>query len=203
MRGFLARPVAGRREGDKQVPGSAVEPSDPSRPIAGIGYPRTLGRLVEGKNINPETLLATDYLNHFNEIVMLLELVPSMPECFDDVKSWQPKGYAQHFLDTNFANRDLAILAYENAPVRYRRPFDEVVAHIDRIALEGIGAMPALIEANDPLRLEDYVGRLTRSLQKLIDIASAIIHGHEMTAEQSEIDILLDDRLAPVGNPAA
>lgn len=32
-------------------------------------------------NINPRTGLATDYLNHFNEAVMLLEMVPDMPEC--------------------------------------------------------------------------------------------------------------------------
>ena len=30
---------------------------------------------VRGSNINEETLLATDYLNHFNEAIMLLELV--------------------------------------------------------------------------------------------------------------------------------
>ena len=39
---------------------------------------------AQGTNIDPQTLLATDYLNHFNEIVMLLELIPDMPECFED-----------------------------------------------------------------------------------------------------------------------
>ena len=29
---------------------------------------------VRGKNINEETLLATDYLNHFNEIIMLFDI---------------------------------------------------------------------------------------------------------------------------------
>ena len=32
-------------------------------------------------NINPKTRLASDYLNHFNEAIMLLDLLPSMPEC--------------------------------------------------------------------------------------------------------------------------
>lgn len=35
-------------------------------------------------NINPRTGLATDYLNHFNEAVMLLEMIPDMPECAED-----------------------------------------------------------------------------------------------------------------------
>ena len=39
---------------------------------------------VRDSNIDETTLLATDYLNHFNEIVMLLEMVPEMPEMLDD-----------------------------------------------------------------------------------------------------------------------
>ncbi len=35
---------------------------------------------VRGTNINEQTLLATDYLNHFNEIAMMLEMIPDMPE---------------------------------------------------------------------------------------------------------------------------
>ncbi len=52
-------------------------------------YTGTYRLLVKGKNINEDTLMATDYLNHFNEIIMLLEMVPSMPECFDDCQEWQ------------------------------------------------------------------------------------------------------------------
>ena len=32
-------------------------------------------------NINPRTGLASDYLNHFNEAVMLLDLLQQAPEC--------------------------------------------------------------------------------------------------------------------------
>ncbi len=90
-------------------------------------HSRTLARLVKGKNINEETLLATDYLNHFNEIVMLLDMVPTMPECLDDAKAWAPKSYEAHFRDSAFADKDLAILAYLNAPPKFRVPFDITV----------------------------------------------------------------------------
>ena len=70
---------------------------DIERPAGGIGFPRTLRRLVQGKNIHQDTLLATDYLNHFNEIVMLLELVADMPDCLEDALEWQPKSYEDHF----------------------------------------------------------------------------------------------------------
>src|SRR5262249_53928612 len=53
-------------------------------------------------NINPVSLLATDYLNHFNEAVMLLELIPDMPDMLTDAKRWAPKPYKQHFRDSGF-----------------------------------------------------------------------------------------------------
>ncbi len=52
-------------------------------------------------NINPRTGLATDYLNHFNEAIMLLELIPDMPDCYELFLEWQPLSYAEHFIKSN------------------------------------------------------------------------------------------------------
>jgi len=40
-------------------------------------------------NINPNTGLATDHLNHFNEAIMLLEMVVELPDCIADLNAWQ------------------------------------------------------------------------------------------------------------------
>ena len=48
-------------------------------------------------NVNPATGLATDYLNHFNEAIMLLEMLPSAPEFRDDFLRWQPVSYREYF----------------------------------------------------------------------------------------------------------
>ena len=64
---------------------------------------------LRAANIHPETRLATDYLNHFNEVIMLLELVPSMPDCIDDVLIWQPASYEEHFRRSHYRDKDLAI----------------------------------------------------------------------------------------------
>ncbi len=37
--------------------------------------------------VNPASGIANDYLNLFNEIVMLIEQLPTMPELFDDIKA--------------------------------------------------------------------------------------------------------------------
>ena len=155
---------------------------------AGPSDPRTLAKLVQGKNIHVETLLATDYLNHLNEIIMLLGMIPSMPECLDDAKDWAPKTYVQHFQDSNFADKDLAIFAYENAPERYRRPFESTIAHINELAAEGIADIEKVLETGEQGRIEDTVATISRNMQKFIDVASAIIHGDVRTMDQAEID---------------
>lgn len=151
----------------------------------------TLRLLVKGKNINEKTLLATDYLNHFNEIIMLLEMVPSMPECLEDVQDWAPKSYPAHFRDSGFSDKDLAILAYENAPERFRQPFDAVVAQMDRMIAEGVAAITKSVADTNEALVAQQVTELTEELRRLIDRASAIIHGDERFADQSEIDSII------------
>jgi hypothetical protein len=154
----------------------------------GSSHARTLAKLVQGKNIHEETLLATDYLNHFNEIIMLLDMIPGMPECLEDAKAWEPKTYVEHFRDSGFADKDLAIFAYENAPERYRRPFESTIAHINDLAAEGIVEIEKALETGEQGRIEETVATISRNLQKFIDVASAIIHGDARTMDQAEVD---------------
>src|SRR6267154_5930424 len=92
---------------------SPSAPSEATPPSAGIDAARAAE--LKAANINPQTGLATDYLNHFNEAIMLLEMIPDMPECSEDFLQWSPLSYAEHFTASNFKARDLAISAYESA----------------------------------------------------------------------------------------
>src|SRR6266542_2296009 len=83
---------------------------------------------LRAANINPRTGLATDYLNHFNEAVMLLEMVPDMPECAEDFLTWTPLSYAEHFWASNFKARYLAIEAYECADTKVSDNFVNLTA---------------------------------------------------------------------------
>lgn len=160
----------------------------PGRPV----HSRTLGLLVKGKNINEETLLATDYLNHFNEIVMILDMIPMMPECLDDAKAWAPKTYQAHFRDSVFTDKELAILAYENAPSRFREPFDDTVAKMDALVAQGLSAIEQAVATGEQGRIELAVADVSRSLQSYIDRCSAIIHGRTSKLDQSAVDALFD-----------
>ena len=146
---------------------------------------------VRGTNINEQTLLATDYLNHFNEIAMMLEMIPDMPEFLGEAREWRPKSYPDHFRDSGFSDKDLAIAAYDHAPARYRRSFEETVARIDRIVALGLDRIEARLADGDGKAAARAASGASRGLAKLIDIASAIIHGGEPTVDQDEIDDLL------------
>jgi hypothetical protein len=148
---------------------------------------------AQGANIDPQTLLATDYLNHFNEIVMLLELIPDMSECLEDAEAWAPKSYQDHFRDSQFRDRELAVEAYEHVPPCYREPFDDVISQMNRIVPLGLLRIRETLGADQPERLRMICSEVSLRLQKMIDIASAIIHGSTKRLDQAEIDGFLAD----------
>ncbi len=88
-------------------------------------------------NINPDTGLATDYLNHFNEVAMLVDMLPSMPDVAEDVLEWRPVTYPDHFLITGFRAKELAIEAFnqcdEDIRARFSAACSDVEAGITRI----------------------------------------------------------------------
>jgi len=146
---------------------------------------------VEGTNISSTTLLATDYLNHFNEIVMLLEMVPDMPDMIEDCKEWAPKSYQEHFRESAFSDRELAIEAYEHVPAKFRQPFEETIEHLNTIVGHAISQLETIVETGDDELLRVTAGAVTTSLQKFMDVASGIIHGSAKTMSQDEIDAAL------------
>ncbi len=148
---------------------------------------------VKGSNLDETTLLATDYLNHFNEIVMLLEMVPDMPDMLEEVKAWQPKSYKDHFVDSTIADKDLAIEAYDLVPRIYREPFEQTVEQINAMVASTIRRLEKNLAAGEADVLRANAENLSRLIQRLMDMASAIIHGSAKTMDQSEIDTLLGD----------
>lgn len=158
--------------------------NDSSDPQAEGGWRE---RLREA-NIHPETCLATDYLNHFNEAVMLLELVPEAPELLDDIRHWHPRGYQEHFRDSRFEKRELACTAYERSPDRYRIPFDLTVRTLNRRLRHAIAEVEALLrQGAGHDELASCVHGSCQSLKQLVAIAGAIINGNEVTVRDRRI----------------
>jgi hypothetical protein len=147
---------------------------------------------LAGTNINGETLLATDYLNHFNEVVMLLEMLPGMPDCLEDLRDWQPKSYPAHFADSVFSDRDLAIEAFALVPPEYLRPFVQVVENLDSAILAAVEHAGKAMDNGGTEGLAAMVKGAMPGIQSLLDTASAIINGAVVSLDQDEIDSILE-----------
>ena len=155
----------------------------------------TLRARVRGTNINEQTLLATGFLNYFNEIVMTLEMLPDMPELLEEIKAWQPKTYQDHFRDRVFTEKDLAIKAYRHAPAKCRRALETTIVQISRligIAVKRAGGATRGKQNRRGAHRHHPPPAACRLLQAPMDHASAIVSGGESTMDQADIDVLLE-----------
>jgi hypothetical protein len=169
---------------DLTMPGKTARPeypmtaplsttSDGSRPI-------DPARLAAA-NINPKTGLATDYLNHFNEAIMLLDLLPQTPECIVELIGWEPLTYQEHFAASHFKDRDLAIAAYAAAAPTARLRLDELADTMNALLVATCEAFQrrASLDAANALAAETAA-----RLKPLVARAGAVINGYDL--EHSE-----------------
>jgi hypothetical protein len=150
----------------------------------------------DGTNINPRTLLATDFLNHFNEAIMLLEMLPAAPECKEDFLAWRPMSYREHFAASHFKHRDLAIAAYEVSDPVFRNELDELAGHMTKILTVTIEGMRHELS---PRTLSVLAESTARWLKPLVARAGAVINGElagpvtrDEPVPQDTVDALFD-----------
>jgi len=146
---------------------------------------------VIGTIIRQKTLLSSDYLNHFNDIIMLIELVPDAPEYLEECLQWRPVSYAEHFGASSIVDGRLAIEAYDLSPGEYRRRFDAVVADMEQLVVISIQRLKAAMETGDERRIRSIAEDSGKALRDLVAVASAVIHGETPVLRQSEIDEIL------------
>lgn len=91
--------------------------------------------------VNPVSGLANDYLNLFNELVMMLEQLPQMPELIDDLLAWRPVGYQDYFQKSQLPGRHSALAAYETLDPLFKRRFEGFVNELDTIAVASVAAV--------------------------------------------------------------
>jgi len=147
-----------------------------------------------GTNVNEQTLLATDYLNHFNEVVMTLEMLADMPEILEEAQIWAPKTYKDHFRDSTIADRELAVEAFDHVPPKFKEPFEQNIAKINTLITTSVERLSDDIANGDMELVRVNAQALSQIIQRLMDMCSANIHGSATTMDQSEIDNIIGSR---------
>ena len=140
---------------------------------------------LRAANINPRTGLATDYLNHFNEAIMLLEMIPDMPECAEDFLGWQPLSYSEHFTASNFRARDLAIETYNSADPAIRAEFDNLTSAMTSI-LTAVGS--AMREVRQDKTRATLAEQATGWVKPLVTLAGGVINGR---GNEADVDYIM------------
>lgn len=141
-------------------------------------------------NVNPATGLATDYLNLFNEAIMLFEMGLDMPDMAEELADWQRRGYIEHFEKSGFEMKEVVIAAYHHAPADIRRDFDEVCERALTVFNSSIDILMSsnLAEAAAHADLSDRLS----DMKALVVEMDSHIHGRDPARKslQSEVDAL-------------
>jgi hypothetical protein len=162
---------------------TAPKPARPDRQTDPEEEARALQ--LRAANINPRTGLATDYLNHFNEAIMLLDMIPDMPECAEQFLEWQPRSYREHFAASRFKARDLAIAAYDSANPQIRTEFDNITGAMSSILAAVSQAMRAVSQDKTRIALAQQA---TGWVKPLAMLAGGIINGRDA---ETDIDYIM------------
>jgi hypothetical protein len=146
--------------------------------------------------VNPASGLANDYLNLFNEIVMLMEQLPSMPELIDDIFAWRPTSYQDYFTRSVLPGRGSALEAYAALSQTFRRDFEALVEELDRMAVGAIAAIRRHHKTkgdSEPYTLAGLCTRSGEKMREVLDRATKLVnYGPGQGGEAAQV---LADRL--------
>jgi hypothetical protein len=140
--------------------------------------------------INPASGLANDYLNLFNEIVMLIEQLPDMPELIDDLLAWRPTTYQDYFTRSILPGRHSALGAYAELDEGFRQKFELIVAELDRMATGAVALIRRHLRkkgTSDPEALTELCAKAGAAMRAILDRAATTVnHGVAQASESAQ-----------------
>ena len=106
-----------------------------------------MARDARGRSDQPEdsnggvTGLSNDYLNHYVEVLLLIEMAPHDPTLCADLSDWWPISYVEYFSSSQLDHASRAKAAYEALPSEDRRRFERLVAAMETLATLAVFAL--------------------------------------------------------------
>ena len=168
---------------------------DSTRNVQAQGVGDRCARLAAA-NVNPATGLASDYLNHFNEAIMLLEMLADCAECMGAFLAWRPKNYREHFIDSDSECGQIAVAAYDLADPDARARLETLTDAMTAVLEATRTAINAGIRTGmSPTSVAAVAGHASAALRPLVARAGAVINGepamHGTPSPQLAVDALM------------
>ena len=116
--------------------------------------------------------LSTDYLNHYSEIIMLIEMASFDDALVTELSGWQPIGYREYFLRSPLRRAGSALAAYDALPQEERSAFGQIMAALDTLACGAILALQRPYQTQNVVLVGEVIGP---AMHRLMDRAAAFL----------------------------
>ncbi|MSP44181.1 MAG: hypothetical protein EXR08_12635 [Alphaproteobacteria bacterium] len=123
---------------------------------------------------------------------MIIDMISDMAECVEDVTAWRPKSYVEHFRDSGFSDKDLAIAAYDYVPDIYKRPFETIITQLNGLILQVAEQLREATSQGDHAEIA-RAARFAPELRLLAEKAGRIINGYAEGTHQEAINTMLNN----------
>ena len=173
--------------------------NEPAFEVAGDGLEARAACLV-----NPASGVANDYLNHFNEILLLIENLPTLlPEMLDELLAWKPVSYREYFTRSLLPGSAGALQIYDRLDSAFRREFESTIADVDAMArkcVDVIGSHRNPAGEIDPEQVAEFCESASKAIRGTLNRAADLVnHGRTSPRETAQI---MADRILTCSNQA-
>lgn len=184
-----------------------LPPAQPTPELEGIG-PGGVDASLPSNESAPDGAfaaacagLSNDFLNHYSEVLMLIEMAVDDPTISDELTEWQPVSYRAYFGSSELRRASAALAAYEALPESRRNAFEKLVAAMDTLATMAVFALqPPTAPGNAAV----IVDATAPALRDLIAKAAAFLNsgGQDLAAggvaeeAQAAIDRIIEQASA-------
>jgi hypothetical protein len=124
-------------------------------------------RLVEGIQ------LSTDYLNRYNEALMLIEMAAFDISLVEDLKAWKAFSYVEHFQAAQLRCAPGALIAYEALSPNAKGAFNSLCIAMDQLVKTVVNALNELRDPADAVFIVDIA---VGSFKSMLSRATAFIN---------------------------
>jgi hypothetical protein len=130
--------------------------------------------------VNPQSGVANDYLNHFNEILLLIENLPALlPEMVEEILAWKPVSYREYFQNSPLPGSKETLEIYESLDETFRRDFEYMIELLDKIVLHSINIVlqNRLPDGTiNPDGISEVCERLALSMRVVLDRTADLVN---------------------------